>query len=169
MKHIFTLLTCLTILLLTSCGYNLGSTGHPEINTIAISPINNETYYPNVSTYMRNALSEAFQVDGAYKIRNVYHADCILYGTIKDIKLSAKNIETSLEGSTFITRVFSMNLTFEFTVIIPGQTTPFIRTTKIAKSIQYQVPLDQFKAQENALKQAAWQTAKQVVQNCTEF
>lgn len=146
----------------------MGGIGNPQIETIAIAPIKNNTYYPNVSEYMRQALSEAFQVDGSYKIRNVYNADCILYGRITDIKIAAADIRSANTGTTFMTQEYNMTINFEFTVVIPGQTTPLINTTEVSGSAEYQVPVDQFTSQQEGVQQSAWRAAVKVVRNCTE-
>ena len=159
---------CFIILLLSGCGYNVGSIANPQIKSIAFAPVENETYIPNISEYMRNALSEAFQVDGAYKVSNMYDADCILYGRVIKAEESAVDIRSATGGTTFYTSTFRIALTFEFTVVIPGQAEALIPTTQVVGSAQYEVPVDQFIALQNGVKQASWNAANKVVWQCTE-
>ena len=77
-KKVYLLLACFIILISAGCGYNVSTIQNPQIKSIAIAPIKNESVMPNVSEFMRNALAEAFQVDGSYKVSNQYEADCIL-------------------------------------------------------------------------------------------
>ena len=161
-------LICSIALFLTGCGYNMGTIANPQIKTIAISPIKNKTYMPNLSTFMRQALSEAFQTDGSYKVKNVYNADCVLYGRVLSVEINPIDVQSSKEGSTFITQEFSMRMKFEFTVVIPGQVEPLIATTQVIGVTEYQLLTDQLVAQQNAAKEAAWDAAKQVMWNCTE-
>ena len=168
MKKICILLTCSMALLSAGCSYNMGSIANPQVKTIAIAPIKNKTYFANVSEYMRQALSEAFQVDSSYKVQNIYNADCILYGRITDITIAAADIRSANTGTTFMTQEYKMTLHFEFTVVIPGQAAPLINTTQITGTAEYQVPVDQFISQESGIQQAAWNAANNVVRDCTE-
>jgi hypothetical protein len=166
-KKVYLILSCSIILLISGC-YNIGNIANPQIKSISFAPIKNECYMPNMSEFMRNALSEAFQVDGSYRIKSMYDADCILYGRITESEVTAVDIRSSTGGVTFATREFNMAITFEFSVVIPGQSSALIKTTTVTGNAQYQVPVDQFMAQQNGIKQASWDTAQQVVWACTE-
>ena len=167
-KKVYFLLACYMMLFLAGCGYNVRTISNPQIKSIAIAPIKNDSLIPNASEYMRNALAEAFQVDGSYKVSNIYDADCILYGRISDIKITAVDIRSGASGIIFVTREFSMAITFEFTVVIPGQANALVATTQVSGSTQYAITVDQFTSQQNGIKQASWDTANRVVWACTE-
>ncbi len=167
-KKVYLLLVCSIILFSAGCGYNVRTISNPQINSIAIAPIKNETIYPNVSEHMRDALAEAFQVDGSYKVSNIYDADCILYGKVKDIKIRAVDLRSGATGVIFVTKQFSMAIKFEFTVIIPGEASAVVGTTSVTGTAQYDIPLDQFTAQQNGIKQSSWDTANKAVWACTE-
>lgn len=151
------------LLTLTSCGYHVGSIAHPQIRTIAFSPVVNETYLPNVSEYMRQALSEAFQKDGSWKVVSIEKADCIMYGRIVNVTTTAPNIAISAGSITYMTNQFGLTLTYEFTVIVPGRPQPLVSTTQVIGSVQYQVPVDYYVAQQEALQSACYQTALDAV------
>ena len=168
MRKVYSLLICFIILFTAGCGYNMGKISNPQIKSIAFAPIKNECYMPNLSEYMRNALAEAFQVDGSYKVKSMYDADCILYGRVTDALVSAVDVQSGITGTTFITKEFSIAITFEFTVVIPGQAEPLIKTTSVIGTAEYQVPVDQFIAQQNGIKQASWDAANRAVWSCTE-
>ena len=168
LKKFYLLPVFFMALFLPGCGYNVGQISNPQVKTIAIAPIRNECYLPNINEYMRNALSEAFQVYGSYEVKNMYTADCILYGRITDVSVTAIDIRSSTGGTTFMTQEYNMTITFEFTVVIPGQADPLIPTDSIQGNAQYAVPIDQFVAQMSGIKQASWDAAKKVVWQCTE-
>lgn len=159
-----------SLLFLTSCGYHVGSIAHPQIKTIAIAPVKNETYIPNAAECMRQALSESFQKDGSWKVKGMNEADCIMYARVLDIKISATNITANKSNSsiTYMTSLFSMAITLEFTVIIPGRSKPLIATTQVSDSTQYQVPADIYTAQQSALQQACYMVATRAVSASTE-
>jgi len=167
-KRILLLLVCTLVPVLAGCGYRVGSIGNPQIKSIAFAPIVNETPIPGVREYMRQALAEAFQFDSSYKVKDLYTADCVLYGRITNAELSATNITSSPTGSTFITREFTITLTFEFTVIIPGQADALIPATQVTGSSQYQVPIDQFQSQASGALQACRRIAQEVVWDTAE-
>ena len=58
----------MTCFLTTSCGYQVGSMMHPQIQSIAVADVKNDTKEPYVSSVMRGNLAEQFQVDGSLKL-----------------------------------------------------------------------------------------------------
>lgn len=156
------------LLTVTSCGYHVGSIANPQIRTIAFAPVVNETYLPNVSEYMRQALAEAFQKDGSFKGVSMEKADCIMYGRITKVTTTAPDITISAGSINYFTNQFGLELTYEFTVIVPGRAQPLIPTTQVSGSVQYQVPVDYYVAQQEALKSACYQTALDAVYATTE-
>lgn len=166
LKRIVTIF--LLVFLISGCGYHMGNMGNPQIETIGIAPVQNDTYFPDASQYMRQALAEKFQFDGNYKVTDIKDSDAILYGIIKEVETTAADIRTETGGVTFMTQTFSINITFKFTVVIPGKKDPFIPSTVITKSAEYSVPIDHFISKKQGLRQASARVAKEVVWNCTE-
>ena len=167
-KKVYLLLACSIILVSAGCGYNMGPIANPQIKSIALAPIKNDSVMPNVSEYMRSAIAEAFQIDGAYKVRSVYDADCILYGKVLSTKVTSVDVRSATDGVIFQTRQFNMSIEFQYTVVIPGQADALVATTTITGDAQFMSPVDQFVARQNGIKQAAWNAANQVVWGCTE-
>ena len=80
MKQFFVLLITAAVLLMTGgCGYRFGTMGHPQIKTIAIAAVKNDTTVYNLSAIMRNVLVEQFMLDGTLKVVSEKKADCILF------------------------------------------------------------------------------------------
>ena len=69
----------LSALLLPGCGYHLGSIAHPQIKTVAVADVKNETYEVMAATLLRNILTERFQFDNSLKLTSMDKADCIVY------------------------------------------------------------------------------------------
>ena len=61
------------------CGYRVGSLMHPQIKTVAVAPVQNETVEYNLTAQVRNLLCERFMVDGSLKLVDEKEADCIVY------------------------------------------------------------------------------------------
>ena len=61
-----------TLLLLTmlfsGCGYKIGNMGHPQLKSVAIAPVVNDTLAYNAAANMRGQLAECFQTDGTMKL-----------------------------------------------------------------------------------------------------
>jgi len=164
-------LCCILLFLsaiLCGCGYSMGNLGNPQIKTIAIAPIKNQTYIPNMSEKMRKVLHDRFQFDGSYKVVSMDRADCVLYGNIKAIEMTAYSTGYSKEGITYITQEFGLIIQFEFTIVVPGQTKPLLPSTEVAGQSIMQMPTDYYTAQQNAMEQASYQVAIMVVSASTE-
>ena len=72
MKSVFRYITLLVsvgaIVSISGCGYNIGYTSmHPDIKSIAIAPVKNNTVVYNAASLVRGMLCEAFNVDGSMK------------------------------------------------------------------------------------------------------
>ena len=76
MKKIFLLAAAVCALFISGCGYRVGSLMHPQIKSIAIAPVSNDTMLYNVSAQMRGALAECFQTDGSLKVAGEGTVDC---------------------------------------------------------------------------------------------
>ena len=82
-RHLAALLMSAAALsLLCGCGYRIGTMGHPQIHTIAIAPVKNDTTVYNLAWILRNVLVEQFMLDGTLKAVDEKKADCILYARI---------------------------------------------------------------------------------------
>jgi outer membrane lipopolysaccharide assembly protein LptE/RlpB len=167
-KYISIVFLCLLATILSSCGYHLGTFGNPQIKTIAIAPIINDTHQISASTYMKQALSDRFQFDGAYKIVNMHSADAVIYGRITEIVFTAPSILTATDGVTFMTKEFGCTVEFEYSLIIPGRGTPVVPQTTVSETVQFQVPVDLFPARQSGIQQACRTVAENVAWRCTE-
>ena len=64
-RFFFLSVIALTVLLLPGCGYHLGSIAHPQIKTVAIAEVKNETYEVLAASLLRSILAERFQFDNS--------------------------------------------------------------------------------------------------------
>ena len=168
MKKIILITTILIAAILSGCCYHMGSISNPQIKTIAIAPIANTTIIANGSEALKQELHEVFQTDGSIKVVSTESADCILYGRITAITLGSVNMSVAPKGTVYQTTQFTMTMSFEYTVIIPGRAAPLIATTQVTGTTQFQSPGDMYMAQQNALTQVSYQVAKRVVNNIAE-
>ncbi len=152
-----------SLTLLSGCGYHMGSLMHPQIKTIAIAPIKNNTLEPYGSAAMRAALCEQFQFDGSLKVVSLEKADCILYGRITQVT-SKGTIDDSYDNKqTYRPSEWEVTIEFEFEVVIPGRKKPLVNKRVVAGSAKYQVMADQAVTRRRGLKQACINAARDTV------
>ncbi len=165
------LLLCLAALPVLSggCGYRVGSLMHPQIQTVAVAPVTNETLAYNVASQVRGLLCEAFMVDGSLKLVDEKSADCIVYARVTQITFSESSWSSSDDDDDLFTpNEWNCNLTIEYTVIIPGRATPLVSARTATGSVIFQGGADLEIGRLNGIRQAAYMAAKNVVSGVTE-
>lgn len=154
------------------CGYRIGSLVHPQLKTVAVAPVQNETLEYNLTAQVRNLLCERFMTDGSLKLVDEKEADCIVYARIVD----AKYAEVSWAESTraedgediLLPNEWSVTLVIEYTVIIPGRVQPLVSARRVSGTANFQTGPDQLTGRMNGVRQAAYAAARQVVASFTE-
>ncbi len=79
------------MLLLASCGYQLGNTkpkSLAKVKNISVPMFANSTLHPRAEAIATSAVTNAFVLDGTYKIQKSDRADAILEGKLREIKYS---------------------------------------------------------------------------------
>lgn len=167
---------CLLIVMLVlfqGCGYKMGYVTHPQIKTIGVANVKNNSKEPLLSSYMKQSLSEQFQFHGALKVVNQYNSsrkvDCIIYSEITKVTTSSVGSDSSGDDDTiYVPAKWSVNVTAKFTVIIPGTATPFVKTRTISGSASYEVLADHRVNRKRGLQQACRNIARDIVSYTTE-
>ena len=149
--------------LIGGCGYQVGSIMHPQVKTIAIAPIKNETIEMMATQFMRQALSEQFELDHSLSVKGLEEADCVLYGKIISVKTTAVGYDSTNDEESYTPAEFGLEVNFEFVVIIPGRTKPLINNRRIVGRANYQVAMDNDIARRRGIQQACREAAKQIV------
>jgi len=157
-----------TAILLNSCGYNIGSIMHPQIKTIAIAPVKNDTAEPDVSAWLRQSLAEQFELDGSLKVKSIQEADCVLYARIVNVKTEGTSFSSFDGNQTFQPAEFDVSVTVEYTVIVPSRTTPLIELREVIGETKYQVAADHFVSRRRGVQQACREAARKAVIYVTE-
>lgn len=164
----FVFLLFLIQLFAVSCGYHVGSIMHPQIKTIAIAPVKNDTIEPLVSPYMRQSLAEQFEIDGSLKVKQIADADCILYGRVVEVKTTSTSFDSYDGDQTYTPAEFGVSINFEFVVIIPGRSKSLIETRQVSGEARYQVAADNNIARRRGVQQACRDAAEKAVIYTTE-
>lgn len=150
------------------CGYRMGSIANPQIKSVGVAALQNETYEPYLSDYMRQSLCERFQFDNSFKVKAPQTADCVVYGRIIKLSNAATDDASTNDAQMFRPAQFEVAITFEFVVIIPGKAEPLISPRKVVGTATYQVIADQNTTRKQGLEQACRDAATQVVQYVAE-
>ncbi len=161
-------LFCIAMPGAVSCGYHVGSMMHPQIKTVAIAEVKNETREVLASAIMRKQLAERFQFDNSLKITTPEKADCIVQCRITKVDNAGIVWKSTDEDMTFRPSEFSLTVTAEFTVLMPGVKTPLVPLRIVTGNATYQFTADPAIGRENGLIQACYKIANLVVQYTTE-
>lgn len=155
------------IMLGSGCGYSIGYISHPQMESIAVAPVVNETINYNGSALLRNVLAEKFMTDGSMKLKSLKSADCILYARILEVKYSASDSLLS-DSDPYIPEEWTAEVTVEYSVIVPGRPKPLIPATKLSAKALFLREADLESARYNGLRQALNDAAKKIVYGVTE-
>ena len=167
-KKLFRLFTVLLLLtLLSGCGYRIGYLGHPQLKSVAVAPVVNDTLAYNVASQMRGLLAECFQTDGTMKLESVKKADCIVYARVTSISFSEISW-SSTKDNTNIPNQWRVQLKTEFSVVLPGRAEPLLKNVKATGSAEFMSGPDVEISRNYAIRQACFVAAKDIVSKVTE-
>ncbi|HPN85152.1 MAG TPA: LPS assembly lipoprotein LptE [Victivallales bacterium] len=160
LRSLYVLIICAMV---SSCGYHLGSIMHPQVKTIAIATVKNDTIEPEVSAWLRQSLAEQFEFDGSLKVKELSEADCILYARVYDVETTSTSTSSFDGNQTFSTAEFGVAVKVEYTVIIPGRSKPLVELREVEGEAKYQVLADNNIARRRGVQQACREVARQAV------
>ncbi len=147
------------------CGYSCGSLGHPQLKTIAVAPVTNETLSYNAAAQMRNLLCETFTTDGSMKLVSMAKADCIVYVTVSKMKIS--EIDWS-DDDNLQANEWRCSVEAKYSVILPGRGKPLISNVSVSGSSDFVSGPDLENSRLNGMRQAMYDASKKIVSNITE-
>lgn len=156
------------IIFIGGCGYHWGSIAHPQIKTIAIAPVTNDTLEYNVSAEMRGMLAEQFMVDGSLRVVSLEEADCVIYCIVKKLETASTGEDSRDNEMTYRPAQWALEMTAEFQVIIPGRAKPLIPLTTVYGYSTYQVTADNETGRRRGVMMACRDLACHMVTSVTE-
>ncbi len=153
----------------SSCGYyHMGSMMHPQIKTIAISTIRNDTREPLLTELARTQIAARFQSDNSLKLVSKEEADCILYVRLVSVSNSMRRYNPGYVDEEYRPAEFRVGLSAEMEVLIPGRSEPLIPKRTVSGSANYQYNVDPQVGRYYGLRQACYDLAGEVVEYTTE-
>ena len=154
-------------LFLCGCGYRIGSLMHPQIESIAIAPVVNETVAYNLAPQVRGLLCETFQQDGSLQLRRESNADCILYARVTSIKFSSSTWSSIYDDDNYVPSEWRVKVTIEYSVVIPGELKPLAKGKETGEAT-FMTGADMETGRTNGIRLAAFDAAKKIVHRVTE-
>ena len=164
-------ITLIGAFLLTSmlggCGYKIGFTKHPQLDSIAVAPVINETAIYNAASDMRMKMSEVIMQDGTYKLSDLKRADAILYITVQDIAFS-ESMEAVVDNELqYRPEEWWVKINCQYKLIIPGQGKP-LRTGSQQAALRFQSGADIESGRLKAVRQVCFDVSKKIVWSIAE-
>lgn len=157
------------ILSASFCGcYHMGSMMHPQIKTIAISTIRNDTREPLLTELARNQIAARFQSDNSLKLVSKEEADCILYVRLVKVTTTMRRYNPSYVDDDYRPAEFRVILGAEMEVLIPGRSEPLIPKRVVSGSANYQYNVDPQVGKYYGLRQACYDLGGEIVEYTTE-
>ncbi len=151
------------------CGYTCGSIAHPQLKTVAVAPVINDTTSYNSSAILRGLLSERFTTDGSMQLKTMETADCIVYAKITDVRYQAIDYGVASNGDdTYLANEWRCEADVEFSVVLPGRGKPLIANRKVTGKTKFINGPDMETSRNNALRQALFSATKTIVSSITE-
>ena len=165
-----TLLMAVAAVMLCGCGYKIGFMGHPQIKSLGVAPVTNETLSYNGAGQLRALLCERIMNDGTYKLLRENEADCVLYAKILKVEFRKRSWSTddNHNSGVFFPKYYNVKVTVEFSVIVPGRVSPLIGPAKVIGSAMFDHIIDLEHARQVAVKYALWDATKKIIDKCTE-
>lgn len=118
-KALSSLLAAVSLLLLPACslaGYHMGGLkpdSMKELNTFAVEMFDNHSTQPMAGMLLTNALTDAMQRDGTYRLATSSHADFIIKGEVTH--LSRESLLTDPDD-TYLSREVGVTVHVRYTV-----------------------------------------------------
>ena len=169
MLRFFSILSCALFLAAATagCGYKIGFIKHPQLDSIAVAPVINETEIYNAASDMRMMMSEVIMQDGTFKLADMRRADAILYITVQNIAFGEAvraTVENEIEYRPDEWRAW---MTVSYKLIVPGQGKPLLSGRKEGH-IRFQAGADVESGRLKAVRQASYIVARRIVQSIAE-
>ena len=154
------------LIFFSSCGYRVTSYLPPDISSIAIPILKNETYQPGIEVPITNRIIREFLQDGSLKVRKEQESDLLLLGRITKyervpIAYSSEDPDEPIQYRLYIRLRFILEDLRTNRVLW--------ETTELTGTTAYFVTGTYSKTEEEALTDATEDLARKVVERVVEF
>lgn len=169
MFRFFSTLTCALLLAaaLSGCGYKIGFIKHPQLDSIAVAPVINETEIYNAASDMRMMMTEVIMQDGTFKLSDLRRADAILYITVQNIAFGEAARATVQNEIEYRPDEWDAWVYVSYKLVVPGQGKPLLEGRKEG-TLRFQAGADVESGRLRAVRQASFVVAQKIIQSIAE-
>ena len=155
---------------LPGCGYHVGNITHPQIKTVAIADVKNETYEVLAAALFRTILAERFQFDNSLKLTSMEKADCIVYARITNVSNSSitGRYNSKTDDENYRANEYQLTVSVQYLVRMPGRGQPLVPQSNAVGFSKYLFSHDPAIGRISALKQALLRVSNNIVSATTE-
>jgi len=154
------------LILLSSCGYRIAYHLPPDISSIAVPILKNETYQPGIEVPITNQIITEFLRDGSLKVRKKGDSDLLLSGKIIAYK---RNVVAFDPEDTDEPIEYRLYLRLGFTLKDLRTNKVLWKISNLTGKTTYFVTGNYSKTESEALRDATEDLAKKVVEKVVEF
>ena len=158
---------CLLGGLAGGCGYHIGFIKHPQLDSVAVAPVVNETAIYNAASDMRMMMCEALVQDGTYKLTDQKRADAIIYLVVREAAFAEVSDASIEDDNHYQPTEWDTKVSVDYRVVIPGQGEPLL-TGSTSGTARFQAPVDVEGGRLRAVRQACHVAAQNVVYAISE-
>mgnify|MGYP003316658591 CR=1 FL=1 len=166
-KISMTVMCAALVTLCSSCGYHIGFIKHPQIDSLAVAPVINQTTSYNAASDMRMMMSEGIMQDGTYKLSDQKRADAILYLTVTQIGFNEFDDASVERNNQYKPSEWRTTVAIGYKLLIPGQGQP-IRSGTVKGTAQFQANVDLESVRLRSARQACYEAAKKIIYQISE-
>lgn len=164
---IFSFLAGVLCLCLQGCGYHVGFIRHPQLESVAVAPVVNDTAVYNAASDMRMMMSEVIMQDGTFKLSDQKKADAIIYLTVSKVEFSDVGDASIESDDRYSPDEWQTTVTVNYALILPGQGGK-LREGEVKGSARFQAPLDIESSRLRAVRQSCYEAAQNIIYNLAE-
>lgn len=168
MKNHVLLWMLLLLIMCGGCGYRVGSLMHPQIKSVYVAPVVNDTLHYNGAAQLRGLLCEQFMSDGSLKVTGQSYADCELYARLVKVVFQQSATQTLISDGDAQPNQWSVTVTVEFSLILPGRGKPLVGPMVATGSALFDASPDTEGDRRNGVYQGLNKAARNVVSQVTE-
>ena len=164
------------LLCVSGCrSYRVGSLMHPEVKSVAVGRIENDTDTPQIGPRLRQQLAEELMRDGSLTVTAQDGADAVLHGRIGSVRYSRvaaarKRADDArdTDRDAYQTTIFRVEVTGEFETVLPGREAPLTTSRTVTGRAEFPELPDVRQSRQAALERALNDMAEQAVVDLTE-
>ncbi len=162
------LMACVAAVIVSGCAYRLGSIAGEElsgIRTVYVPVVKNETYEPNISVMVTDAIIQHLHRDGTLRVVREANADSVL-----DVKLVEfdRRPQRSARRDTRVVSEYRVELKGEATFTRRGDAKPILDKDEFTGETEFFIGQDLQEAERQAMGLLADDLARKIVAKITE-